>query len=262
MDSDTANEILGSARYEHDSVDRTAGPGIGTGLAWTPTGGELLFIECSLARGTGTIQLTGQLGDVMKESARLAMSWLKANSSSISLVVDMDRIDFGRSRAGPAPGKDTATFNQADEKQKESNSQHLFAIDNSTDLHLHVPAGGTPKDGPSAGVAIVATLISLFTKWSIDPFTAMTGEITLRGRVLPVGGIRDKVLAASRGGIKTVILPRRNERDLAEIPAEVLESMRFVLADSLVDVVQELFPCRAGSAKMDCASIPSLEASL
>ena len=145
---------------------------------------------------------------------------------------------------------------------QEAINSHLITLNEKTDLHLHVPAGGTPKDGPSAGVAIVATLFSLFVKWPIDPFTAMTGEITLRGRVLPVGGIREKVLAASRGGIKTIILPRRNERDLTEIPNDIRESLRFVYADVLLDVLQELFPCRISEGAADSSTVPRLDASL
>lgn len=259
MDVGSTDDILGVVRYEHDSVDQTAGPGVGTGLAWTPTGGELLFIECSLSPGSGKVQLTGQLGDVMKESARLALSWLQANFADIASILDMNKIILARSQISQPQhiGK-----NDLIPGKQQAIDSHLITLNEKTDLHLHVPAGGTPKDGPSAGVAIVATLFSLFVKWPIDPFTAMTGEITLRGRVLPVGGIREKVLAASRGGIKTIILPRRNERDLTEIPNDIRESLRFVYADVLLDVLQELFPCRISEGAADSSTVPRLDASL
>ena len=179
-------ESLGAQKFYSDVAERTAVPGVATGLAWTPVGGDILFIEASTAQGTGNIQVTGQLGDVMKESAQAALSFVKAHAEDLGIP---------------------------HERFKELN------------LHLHVPAGATPKDGPSAGVAITSALVSIFTGKCVRPDVAMTGEITLRGLVLPVGGIKEKVLAAKRAGIKTVVLPDKNERDIKEVNAEAFEGL-------------------------------------
>jgi len=166
--------------------------GVATGLAATAVGGEILFIEATRMKGQKNLILTGQLGDVMKESAQTALSYLKARASELGIeAADIDE----------------------------------------SDIHLHVPAGATPKEGPSAGVALAVALMSMFTGQAVRRDVAMTGEITLRGRVLPVGGIRDKVLAAQRAGIARVLLPRRNEKDLEEVPAEIRKSMEFILVD-------------------------------
>ncbi len=181
-------EILGPEIYYSDVVERTSVPGVAIGLAWTPFGGDILFIEATKMKGKGNLILTGHLGDVMKESAQAALSYLKSNAE-----------DFGI---------DPDVFSQVD-------------------IHLHVPAGAIPKDGPSAGVAILTALTSLFVGKPVKPRLAMTGEITLRGMVLPVGGIREKVLAAKRAGIKRVILPEKNRRDLEDIPSKQLEGLKF-----------------------------------
>jgi ATP-dependent Lon protease len=189
---DDVPRILGAARFESDVALRTSVPGVATGLAWTPAGGDILFIESSRVRGTGKLILTGQLGDVMKESAQAAVTWVKSQADRL-------RID-------PA------------------------TLDNS-DLHIHVPAGAIPKDGPSAGVAIATSLASLLSQRTVRADVAMTGEISLRGVVMPVGGIKEKCVAAARAGIRTVILPARNRRDLEDIPESVRTKLEFVWAE-------------------------------
>ncbi len=195
-------ELLGPSRFFRELADRTGTPGVATGLAWTPTGGEILFIEASGMPGKGVLTLTGLLGESMRESAQAALSYLRSHSQILAL--------------------DTSRFHK-------------------TDLHIHVPAGAVPKDGPSAGVAIAAALISLFRGTPIQPNLAMTGEVTLTGRVLPVGGVREKLLAARRAGIQRVLLPRHNEKDLVEIPAEVKADLSVHLVDTIDDVVPRLF---------------------
>ena len=198
-------ELLGPSRFFRELADRTGIPGVSTGLAWTPTGGEILFIEASGMPGKGILTLTGLLGDSMRESAQAALSYLRSHAKLLS--VDVSR--FGK-----------------------------------TDLHIHVPGGAVPKDGPSAGVAIAAALISLFRDQPIQSNLAMTGEVTLTGRVLPVGGVREKILAARRAGIETVLLPRHNEKDLVDIPAEVKADLTLRFVDTLDDVVPRLFETR------------------
>ncbi len=196
-------ELLGKPRYEpgEDLNSRTSLPGVATGLAWTPVGGEVLFVEAAqMAGGKGYgFQVTGNLGEVMQESARIAMSAIRARAAQLRIPAD------------------------AFEK---------------FDIHLHVPTGATPKDGPSAGVTIFAALVSLLTGRPVRPEVAMTGEITLRGQVLPVGGIKDKVLAAHRLGVKTVILPRKNAKDIDDLPDEVRDALTFVLVERLDDVIE------------------------
>ncbi len=196
-------ELLGPSRFFRELADRTGVAGVATGLAWTPTGGEILFIEATGMPGKGMLTLTGLLGESMRESAQAALSYLRSHSKDLDL--------------------DTSRFHK-------------------TDLHIHVPAGAVPKDGPSAGVAIAAALISLFRGKPIQTALAMTGEVTLTGRVLPVGGVREKILAARRAGIKSVLIPRHNEKDLIEIPAEVKADLSLQLVDTLDDVVLRLFP--------------------
>jgi ATP-dependent Lon protease len=196
--ADEVPGILGGARFENDVALRTSVPGVATGLAWTPAGGDILFIESSRVRGSGKLILTGQLGDVMKESAQAAVTWVKSQADRL-------RID-------PA------------------------LLDNS-DLHIHVPAGAIPKDGPSAGVAIATSLASLLTQRTVRSDIAMTGEISLRGVVMPVGGIKEKCVAASRAGIRIVILPARNRRDLEDIPESVRAKLEFVWAEKIDDVL-------------------------
>jgi ATP-dependent Lon protease len=198
IDADEVARILGGARFESDVALRTSVPGVATGLAWTPAGGDILFIESSRVRGSGKLILTGQLGDVMKESAQAAVTWVKSQADRLGI--------------NPA------------------------LLDNS-DLHIHVPAGAIPKDGPSAGVAIATSLTSLLTQRTVRSDVAMTGEISLRGVVMPVGGIKEKCVAAARAGIRTVILPARNRRDLEDIPQSVRSKLEFVWAEKIDDVL-------------------------
>jgi ATP-dependent Lon protease len=195
---DEVARILGAARFESDVALRTSIPGVATGLAWTPAGGDILFIESSRVRGSGKLILTGQLGEVMKESAQAAVTWVKSQAD----------------RLGMDPS----------------------ALDDS-DLHIHVPAGAIPKDGPSAGVAIATSLASLLSHRTVRANVAMTGEISLRGVVMPVGGIKEKCVAAARAGIRTVILPARNRRDLEDIPESVRAKLEFVWAEKIDDVL-------------------------
>src|SRR5262249_6896859 len=181
--------ILGPRLFEAEVAMRSGVPGVATGLAWTPVGGDILFVEAARMPGSGKLILTGQLGEVMKESAQAALSLVKARSAELGV---------------PAESLEKS------------------------DIHVHVPAGATPKDGPSAGVAIVVALASLLTHRVVRSDVAMTGEISLRGLVLPIGGVKEKVLAAMRAGISTVMLPARNRRDLEEIPAEAREKIKFV----------------------------------
>ena len=193
-------ELLGSPKYLQDELEeRTRIPGVAIGLAWTPTGGDILFIEATRMKGSKTLTLTGQLGDVMKESAQAALSWARSHVSQLGV-----RSDYWET----------------------------------SDLHVHVPAGAIPKDGPSAGVTLVTALVSLMTQRPVRADLAMTGEVTLTGRVLPVGGIKEKVLAARRVGIKVVIIPKRNEKNLIEdVPAQAREGMTFHLVDSVDQVL-------------------------
>ena len=191
---------LGPERYETSMVDSTGLPGIATGMAWTSTGGDILFIEASRMPGNGKLRITGQLGEVMKESCEIALSCVRTWAAAF--------------------GVDDSVFE-------------------GHDLHIHVPAGGIPKDGPSAGVTIFTALVSLLSNAPVRRDVAMTGEITLRGLVLPVGGVKDKVLAAQRGGIQKVILPERNRKDLLDIPDSVRKTMEIVFVDRMADVLIE-----------------------
>ena len=193
-------ELLGPVRFENDVAMRTSVPGVATGLAWTPVGGDILFIEATRSPGNGRLILTGQLGDVMKESAQAALSVIKNKAKSI--------------------GIDAALFEK-------------------NDIHVHVPAGATPKDGPSAGVAMFMALASLMTGRTIRSDTAMTGEISLRGLVLPVGGIKEKVVAAAAAGITRVMLPARNKRDYDDIPEEVRNTLEFIWLEKVDDAVAQ-----------------------
>jgi ATP-dependent Lon protease len=198
LDVAEVTTILGAARYESDVALRTSVPGVATGLAWTPAGGDILFIESSRVKGSGKLILTGQLGDVMKESAQAAVTLVKSQADRLG--IDPSQLD-------------------------------------NVDLHIHVPAGAIPKDGPSAGVAMATSLASLLTRRTVRADVAMTGEISLRGVVLPVGGIKEKCVAASRAGIRTVILPARNRRDLEDIPESVRKRLEFVWAEKIDDVL-------------------------
>ena len=190
---------LGKPKFEREIAERTSIAGVSTGLAWTPFGGSILFIETSRMPGKGRVEITGQLGDVMKESARAALTYVRSNADRLGIRAE---------------------------------------VVEDQDVHIHVPAGAVPKDGPSAGVTIFTALVSLFTGRKVRPDTAMTGEATLRGRVLPVGGIKAKVLAAHRAGIKRVILPRKCGADLDELPKDVLESLEVFLVDDMSQVIE------------------------
>ncbi len=191
-------EYLGPARFDDDRAERTEDPGVATGLAWTPVGGQILFIESTRMPGSGKMILTGQLGDVMKESAQAALSYVRANAERFGI--------------------------EADVLEK-------------SDLHIHVPAGGMPKDGPSAGVTMMTSLVSLLTGIRVRHDVAMTGEITLRGRVLPIGGLKEKILAAHRAGITRVIIPERNRADLDEIPEEVKSAIEVIAVSKMDEVI-------------------------
>src|SRR6056297_1299682 len=199
-------EALGKRKFFSDAAERTTVPGVSTGLAWTQYGGDILFIEASVSRGSGKLHITGQLGDVMKESAMLAISYLRARYEELNIP------------------------------------EEAFKY---WDLHIHVPQGAVPKDGPSAGVALLSAVASIFTQRKEKGTLAMTGEITLRGLVLPVGGIKEKVLAAKRAGIKKVILPKKNEKDVDEIEEEILGDLKIEYLermDPLLDIVLEKEP--------------------
>ena len=199
IDADQVDDYLGPARFKKEVAFRTSRAGVATGLAWTETGGDVLFIEATLLPGGNqNIILTGQLGNVMQESARAALSHIRARAADLGL-------------------------------SPEFLAKH--------DLHVHVPAGAIPKDGPSAGVTMATAILSAARNEPVRQDVAMTGEITLSGLVLPVGGIREKVLAARRFGIKTVILPALNEADLAELPEEIRREMTFVPVETLEQVI-------------------------
>jgi ATP-dependent Lon protease len=197
-----AREWLGPRRFSAETRRRTADPGVATGLAYTPVGGDVLYIEAQAYPGRGKLTVTGQLGEVMQESAQAALSWVRSHTGEL----DLDERWFSRH-----------------------------------DVHLHVPAGAVPKDGPSAGIAMATAIASLVRETPVADDVAMTGEITLTGQVLPIGGVRDKVLAAQRAGLGRVILPRENEHDLEELPPEARDALHFVLVDSIDEVFDAAF---------------------
>ncbi len=215
-------EFLGAGRFTSDVAERTEEPGVATGLAWTSVGGEILFIEATRMYGTGKLQLTGQLGDVMKESAQAALSYVRAGAERYGIPKDF--------------------------------------LDKS-DIHIHIPAGSMPKDGPSAGVTMFTALVSMLTGVRVRHDVAMTGEITLRGRVLPIGGLKEKVLAAHRAGIKRVIVPERNKPDLDEVPAEVKNDLEFVFVSKMDQVLdaalEEKLTPKAPEPPKEAAPLPS-----
>ncbi|MEX1136885.1 MAG: endopeptidase La [Balneolales bacterium] len=206
VDKKDVSDYLGMPKFLSDVAERTTVPGVATGLAWTPFGGDILFIEASIARGSGKLSITGQLGDVMKESAQLALAYLKTQTEELN-IPDAAFTDW--------------------------------------DLHIHVPAGSVPKDGPSAGVSLLAAVASIFTQRKVKNTVAMTGEITLRGLVLPVGGIKEKVLAARRAGIKKVILPKKNEKDVSEIEAEIIKGIEVEYLERMEPLVELVLEKRA-----------------
>lgn len=198
---DDIEEFLGKQKYFSDAAERTTVPGVATGLAWTPFGGDILFIEASVSKGSGKLNITGQLGDVMKESAMLAISYLKAHAEEVGIP------------------------------------EEAFKY---WDLHIHVPAGAVPKDGPSAGVSLMSAIASIFTQRKVKGTIALTGEITLRGLVLPVGGIKEKVLAAKRAGIKQVLLPKKNEKDVAEIEKDVIGDLKVSYLERMEELLDQM----------------------
>jgi ATP-dependent Lon protease len=191
--------ILGPTRYDRNLYKEANPPGVAVGLAYTSVGGDILYIETNKSKGKGLLQLTGKLGDVMKESASTAMSYIKANA--VTLKIDEKLFD---------------TYN----------------------FHLHVPEGAVPKDGPSAGITILSAFTSLLTNKPIKPFLAMTGEITLRGKVLPVGGIKEKILAAKRAGMKEIIMSKMNEKDVKEIKEDYIKTVKFHYVDKMDEVLK------------------------
>ncbi len=210
VDAKDVPDYLGPVKFFSETAERMTVPGIATGLAWTPTGGDILFVEATRMEGRKQLIITGQLGDVMKESAQAALSYIRANAGELKI------------------------------------EKKFFET---SDLHVHVPAGAIPKDGPSAGITLVVALSSLLTGRMVRSDVAMTGEITLRGKVLPVGGIKEKVLAAHRAGIKTILLPKLNDKDLKELPDAVRKEMKFVLVDEIGEAVKEALEKRAAAKK-------------
>lgn len=212
VDVDNVKEYLGRAKffYTEEVEERTSQAGVATALAWTPVGGDIMFVEATQMPGGRGFQLTGQLGEVMQESARAALSYVRSNAA-----------EFG------VP-------------------QEFFS---KNDIHLHLPAGSVPKDGPSAGVTMATALISLATGRAVRRDVGMTGEITLRGQVLPIGGVKEKVLAAHRAGLKTIILPRRNEKDLEDVPQEIRDEMKFIFANRVDEVVSAALVASNGKNK-------------
>jgi ATP-dependent Lon protease len=198
--------ILGPTKFEPEVALRAGLPGVATGLAWTPAGGDILFIEATRVAGSGKLILTGQLGDVMKESAQAALTLVKSRASDLHIPM---------------------------------------AMFDGVDVHLHVPAGAIPKDGPSAGIAMFIALASLFTERTVRHDAAMTGEISLRGLVLPVGGIKEKVLAAQRAGLGVVLLPARNQKELREVPDSARAAVQFVPLETVDDAIGVALGARA-----------------
>ena len=196
--ADDLGKILGPS-HARDKYQDNSVAGVVTGLAWTQTGGDILFIESSITKGKGKLTLTGNLGDVMKESAVIALEYLKAHSDTVGL------------------------------------EQSIF---DNWNVHIHVPEGATPKDGPSAGITILTALASIFTQKKVKKYLAMTGEITLRGKVLPVGGIKEKILAAKRANIKEIILSSKNEKDINDINPRYLKGLTFHYVDEMIEVVE------------------------
>jgi ATP-dependent Lon protease len=206
IDQDFLRDALGRQKFFHEAAERTAVPGVATGLAVTGTGGDVLFVEATSHKGNGEVILTGQLGDVMKESARIALSYVRAGADKLGI---------------PEDAFDDRSF------------------------HIHVPAGAIPKDGPSAGITMATALASLVTGRPVRHTVGMTGELTLRGRVLPIGGLKQKVLAAHAAGLTDVVLPERNRGDLDDVPADVREQLSFHPVMSLDEVFEQaLEPAR------------------
>jgi ATP-dependent Lon protease len=220
VNAENLSDYLGPARYYPELSTRTSQVGVVPGLAWTPSGGEVLFVEATKMRGKKGLLLTGNLGEVMRESAQAALSYLRSSAKKYGIAEDF--------------------------------FEHF-------DIHLHVPEGAIPKDGPSAGVTMVTALASLFTEVPVKPFLAMTGEITLRGLVLPIGGLKEKLLAAHRAGIKTVLIPEQNKKDFDEVPAELKKDMKCVFVSTIDNVLEESldFSRQKGNKKLSRITVPS-----
>ena len=202
VDRAALSKYLGAQRYFSEVAERTDIPGVAVGLAWTAAGGEILFIEATKMKGAKHFAVTGKLGEVMNESAQAAFAYIRSRATDLGVAEDF--------------------------------FEH-------SDIHVHIPAGAIPKDGPSAGVTMASAIASLLTGKRMRSDTAMTGEITLRGKVLPVGGIKEKVLAAARAGIKRVVLPKNNAKDIEEVPAASKEKLEFIFAETMDDVLRNVF---------------------
>jgi ATP-dependent Lon protease len=222
VDDAQLRDWLGPRRFAGEVRKRTSGPGVATGLAYTTAGGDVLFIEATAYPGQGRLTITGQLGEVMQESAQAALSWVRAHASDMGLPDDW------------------------------------FA---KNDVHIHVPAGAVPKDGPSAGVTMATAIASLVRDTPVANDVGMTGEITLTGQVLPIGGLREKSLAAQRAGLKRVVFPRDNEPDLDELPAETRASIQFIPADTIEDVFAAVFDGNRRSGRRGAQAAEKLAAS-
>jgi ATP-dependent Lon protease len=222
VDEERVREWLGARRFSADARKRTADPGVATGLAYTTVGGDVLFIEATAYPGKGKLTITGQLGEVMQESAQAALSWVRSHATELGLAAD-------------------------------------WFSDN--DVHVHVPAGAVPKDGPSAGVTMATAIVSLVRGIPVDDDVGMTGEITLTGQVLPIGGVREKVLAAERAGLTRVILPLENAPDLDDLPAETRAALEFVLVDHVEEVFEDAFGGKAGRRRPGPATLHQAAAS-
>ena len=220
VEPDEVREYLGARKFFNEVAERTEVPGVATGLAWTPVGGDILFIEASVSRGSGRATLTGKLGDVMRESAQAAHSWVKAHADELGVPLDAFRY---------------------------------------WDVHVHVPAGAIPKDGPSAGVAMVSALASIYTQRRVRHDIAMTGEITLRGLVLPVGGIKEKVLAAKRAGITCVVLPEKNRKDVEEIKAETIEGLDVQYVTRVTEALERILEPESKVTPAERFTVPERE---
>lgn len=220
VEEEDVQEYLRSRKYFSDVAERTEVPGVATGLAWTPVGGDILFIEASLSRGSGRLILTGQLGDVMKESAQAAFSYIKSHADELGIPLDAFRY---------------------------------------WDVHVHVPAGAIPKDGPSAGVAMISALTSIYTQRCVKHTVAMTGEITLRGLVLPVGGIKEKVLAAKRAGIEKVVLPEKNEKDINEIKESAIEGLEVAFVSRIGELFEHVLEDEPQTDPAELFTLPDRE---
>jgi ATP-dependent Lon protease len=219
VSKDDVERILGAPIFDKDQYENNDVAGVVTGLAWTQVGGDILFIEASLSPGKGRLTLTGSLGDVMKESATIALAYLRSHASHFKI------------------------------------DQKLF---DQWDIHIHVPAGATPKDGPSAGITMLTALTSAFTQRKLKPHLAMTGEITLRGKVLPVGGIKEKILAAKRANIKDIILCKSNQKDINEIKGDYIKDMRFHYVTDMREVIDLALMAQLVKDPLDLTAKPDL----